>query len=124
MKYLTREQRHALALQLDTMRRQVLDELSNSAPGTFAQPALNASQEVRTRADEAEAEREDGVHQAEIEIDRRRLQDIERAQARLSEGRYGICATCGMEIPAARLLAQPIAIRCAACQAQLEAQSR
>ena len=124
MKHLTHEQRNALAQQLDTMRQQVLDELRNSAPDTFAHSALNASQEVRERTDEAEAEREDGVRQAEIEIDRRRLEDIERAQLRLSEERYGICATCGLEIPAARLLAQPTAIRCAACQAQLETRSR
>ena len=124
MKHLTREQRDALAQQLDTMRQQVLDERRNSAPDTFAQPALNAGQEVRERADEVEAEREDDVRQAEIEIDRRRLEEIEQAQLRLSDGRYGICATCGLEIPAARLLAQPAAIRCAACQAQLEAHSR
>ena len=124
MKHLTHQQRNALAQQLDTMRRQVLDELRNSAPDTFAQPALNASQEVRERSDEAEAVREDDVRQADVEIDPPRLDDIERAQLRFSEGRYGICATCGQAIPAARLLAQPTAIRCAACQAQHEARPR
>ena len=124
MKHLTGEQRNALAQQLDTMRQQVLEELRNSAPSTFAQPSLIARQDVRERTDEAEAEREDDVRQAEIEIDRRRLNEIERAQQRMAEGRYGICATCGQEIPAARLLAQPIAIRCATCQEQYEAWPR
>ena len=124
MKHLTQAQRNALAQRLDVMRRQTLEELRNTAPRTFAQPALNASQEVHEPADAAQAEREDDVRQAEIEVDRQRLEAIEQAQLQLSEGRYGICTSCGLEISAERLMAQPIAIRCAACQAQFEARRR
>ena len=124
MKHLTEAERKALARQLDAMRRQVLNELIETAPRALAQPSLNAKQEVRTRADEAEAQRQDDVRLAEIEVDRHRLEDIEQALQRLADGRYGVCAACGDEIPHQRLLAQPIAIRCAACQASFEARTR
>ena len=121
MKHLTTAQREELAGQLEALRRQVLQELTDSRPGTFAEARLNESRDIRERAEQAEAEREDDVRQAEIEVDRRRLHEIELAQSRLLEGRYGICATCGACIPARRLMAQPTAVRCAACQAQVEA---
>lgn len=120
MKHLTAADRLALGEQLEAMRRQVLDELIHAAPTALARSALNASQEVHTRVDEAEAEREDDVVLAEAEVERRRLRDIETALNRLADGRYGVCACCGEEIPRDRLLAQPIAIRCATCQAEFE----
>lgn len=42
---------------------------------------------------------------------------VEEALARLKAGQYGLCAGCGQEIPAARLEAQPFAVRCVACKA-------
>ena len=76
--------------------------------------------EVHSHADQAEVERIGELRCAEIEIDRGRLKDVEEAQQRMVEGRYGICADCGEDIPRERLLAQPIAVRCTACQAALE----
>jgi len=106
------------------MRRQVLNELLEAAPNAFAQSSLNASRKVRAWADEAEAEREDDVRLAEIEVERQRLQDIEQAQQRFADGRYGVCAACGEDIPRERLLALPVAIRCAACQTRFEGRTR
>jgi DnaK suppressor protein len=124
MRQLTPEDRSTLVRQLDAMRMQVLNELRDSAPRTLAEAMLNARQEVVTHADQAEAEREDDVRLAEIEVDRQRLQDIEKAQLWLSDGRYGVCVDCGKDIARARLLAQPIAIRCTACQVAREARDR
>ena len=118
---LSNEDRDALAQRLELMKRQVLEELS----GTTApdQPeSLAGVGEVHTHADDAEAEREQDLRFAEAEIDRARLEAIERARQRLADGHYGICIDCGEEIARERLLAQPVAIRCAACQAALEAQ--
>jgi len=115
--------RHALQQQLETMKQQVLDELRASAPS--AQAALaGADHEVKTHADEAESERATEVQMAEADVDRARLDEIEHALARLASGRYGLCEDCGGEIPRARLLAQPTAIRCTACQATAEARAR
>ena len=45
---------------------------------------------------------------------------VERALQRLDKGAYGDCMTCGEPIPLQRLLAQPAAERCAACQSAHE----
>ena len=120
MKSLDTTDRHPLQQQLETMKQQVLDELRASAPS--AQAALaEGDHDVKTHADEAEAERAGDVQMAEAEVDRARLDEIEHALTRLASGHYGICEDCGGEIPRARLLAQPAAIRCTACQAALEA---
>jgi DnaK suppressor protein len=123
MRHLDTNDRRALHLQLDMLKRQVLDELRASAPAA-QRISAESQHEVKTHADEAEAERADDVRFAEIEIDRARLEEIDQALARIAGGRYGICEDCGADIPRARLFAQPTAIRCAACQAALEARRR
>jgi RNA polymerase-binding transcription factor DksA len=45
----------------------------------------------------------------------RRLVEIEEALARVHDGSYGVCARCGLAIPAARLVARPTARTCVAC---------
>lgn len=42
------------------------------------------------------------------------------ALARLDAGDYGTCVDCGEPIPERRLLAQPFAVRCLACQERAE----
>ncbi|MDR6427415.1 TraR/DksA family transcriptional regulator [Variovorax beijingensis] len=119
MKHLNASDRDMLARKLEFLKSQALDDLRASAPGV-PPAAADDAHEVRSHADEAETERQDDVRFAEIEVDRRRLSEIEQAQQRMSEGRYGICTDCGEDIPRERLLAQPMAIRCAACQAAAE----
>lgn len=46
---------------------------------------------------------------------RERLSEINAAAARLAEGRYGICESCGGQIPGARLEARPVARTCIDC---------
>lgn len=123
MKHLDATDRRTLHRQLESMKRQVLDELRASSPAAELQSAGDV-REVTTRADEAEAERAADVYLAEIEIDRARLEQIDQALARLSDGRYGVCEDCRDEIPRARLLALPTAVRCAACQSAIEAHQR
>jgi phage/conjugal plasmid C-4 type zinc finger TraR family protein len=49
-----------------------------------------------------------------------RLEQIRAAQARIADGAYGICASCGKKIPVARLEALPHATLCIGCQAASE----
>lgn len=46
---------------------------------------------------------------------RRRLDDVDAALARLDDGSYGTCRSCGREIPSARLEARPVAQTCVSC---------
>ena len=48
------------------------------------------------------------------------LQQVERALARLDEGTYGRCETCGQPIPKARLQAAPRATLCVSCKQREE----
>jgi RNA polymerase-binding protein DksA len=50
----------------------------------------------------------------------REIREIDEALARLSRGEYGVCASCGLRIPASRLAANPAAQRCIRCQAMAE----
>jgi DnaK suppressor protein len=45
---------------------------------------------------------------------------VDRALAKLAEGSYGICDTCGEEIPARRLEAVPESVQCVACAARAQ----
>lgn len=45
------------------------------------------------------------------------LQALDEARRRLDEADFGQCVDCGAAIPLARLVANPAATRCVACQA-------
>ncbi len=49
------------------------------------------------------------------------LDQVAKALARHAEGRYGLCAACGAEIPLARLRSLPFALYCRNCQEAAEA---
>ncbi|MHC4695487.1 MAG: TraR/DksA family transcriptional regulator [Planctomycetota bacterium] len=46
--------------------------------------------------------------------------EVDAAIERAIDGSYGICTECREAIPQARLVANPVAIRCAACQGKHE----
>jgi RNA polymerase-binding protein DksA len=52
------------------------------------------------------------------------LADIDAALGRLEAGGYGICTSCGRDIPEARLLATPTVQTCVPCQEQIEKEQR
>ena len=52
--------------------------------------------------------------------ERRALDEILAAQARLEAGRFGLCLRCGEPLPLARLRAMPAARYCVACQSKEE----
>jgi DnaK suppressor protein len=53
-----------------------------------------------------------------------RLQLIESALARIENGHYGVCMSCGRKIPAQRLEAIPYAILCVDCKSSEERRNR
>jgi DnaK suppressor protein len=50
----------------------------------------------------------------------RRLSDIEKVSRRVEQGQYGVCESCGGEIPAERLAAVPETTMCVPCQSKRE----
>ncbi|WP_446682090.1 TraR/DksA family transcriptional regulator [Diaphorobacter nitroreducens] len=61
------------------------------------------------------------VRDAEATRDHDELVAVRAALARLADGSYGECTDCGQPVGVARLLAQPAAARCIACQSKAEA---
>ncbi len=120
---MTASDRAALHERLEHMKQQAIAELSDSASMGDRRTEM-ADREVTSHADEAEAERAADVDSAEMEVDRLRLEDVELALIRMSNGSYGTCPDCGVDIPRQRLLAQPTAIRCTSCQMLAERRMR
>jgi DnaK suppressor protein len=64
----------------------------------------------------AEADYQEHIEVALIQMKGETLQRVREALVRLDAGEYGYCAECGGEITAQRLRALPFAVRCTACE--------
>ena len=84
-----------------------------SAPGHDATPPGDI-------ADQADVELERDEQNDAMTRDTRELREIAAAFDRLSTGQANVCVDCGESIGFARLLAQPTAVRCLACQSVSE----
>ena len=71
----------------------------------------------------AEAEIQDHIEVALIQMKGETLQRVREALVRLEAGEYGYCAECGGEIAERRLRALPFAVRCTPCEASHEQQA-
>lgn len=60
-----------------------------------------------------------------LDRERKLLKKIDEALARIDDGEFGVCESCGEEIGRERLIARPVATLCIGCkQAQEEAQEQ
>jgi len=71
----------------------------------------------------AEAEIQEHIEVALIQMKGEALRGVREALARLDAGEYGFCADCGGEIAQKRLQVLPFAVRCTACEDSHEQQS-
>lgn len=76
--------------------------------------------EVEDLGEQGEERTREALRHAQRERDIAELQDIAEACARMDRGVYGLCVDCGVQIPLARLQAQPAAARCVPCQEVFE----
>lgn len=77
-------------------------------------PTSQPENDVDMLADQAE---ELEINAGVIDTLEERLQEVNTALERIDSGTYGKCATCGNEIEALRLGANPAATTCIACTA-------
>jgi len=70
--------------------------------------------------EQAEADVQQHIEVALIQMKGNMLQRIEEALGRLNSGEYGYCVDCEGEISERRLLALPLAARCTACESEFE----
>ncbi len=104
---------------LQARERKLRSEVAATRARGDADP-LRVSREAVDRGEEAGAEVEQGLNDAEVARDMGEMRAISEALARLEAGRYGLCADCDELIDERRLAAEPHAVRCTACQGRAE----
>lgn len=101
-------------------RRELTSEVHAADLSRQAQVSSSGAAEVTTHAEGAAQYAQAEVDAAQEQRDRDELAQVDAALARLDQGVYGDCTDCGEAISLQRLMAQPAAMRCAACQVAFE----
>ena len=113
---MARERYDELRQILEERRREILSEVQEKMRGVRQEGALGEAQGVLDAAETSEADIQDDIEFALIQMKSETLQNIEEALARLDEGTFGYCFECGDEISERRLRALPFALRCKDCE--------
>lgn len=121
MSHLTKKDRSDIRTALEAERNHLLQGLKaameESGNTQFTEVLGRASGDS---ADEALAVTLGNLSAARMDHEVRTLQALEDAAKRLDAPDFGECEDCGAKIPAARLVANPVATRCVACQERYE----
>ena len=96
---------------LEGRRRELMAEVRSKMKNVRAENS-EESQGVLDAAETSEADIQDDIEFALIQMKTETLKKIEDALKRLDEGTYGNCFECGDEISQMRLRALPFAVRC------------
>lgn len=110
----------ALQQMLMQKRQEIMREIEGSLGQSLTEDQQRRLESARDVGDQAlmDLERELGISLMEMRNRKRQL--IDEALTRLSEGSYGLCAECGVEISEKRLNAVPFARLCVQCQSRQE----
>lgn len=106
--------------QLRQMRTDLLSQIRAQRGGLLGRADAAPDRHDTQSGDWAQNEGERDLAQAMDERETQELSAIDAALARIASGEYGQCASCGVDIPTARLHANPTALRCVACQGKAE----
>ena len=101
---------------LEERRLEIIGEVQHKIRDVRTEGAAVAQQGVRDEAESSEAEIQDDIEFALLQMKAETLSKITEALSRLEEGSYGYCYECGAEITRQRLRALPFAVRCKACE--------
>lgn len=106
--------------QLQAMRADVLAQLRAQRGGKIGRAEAAANARETQSDDWAQADAERDLAFALEERESAELVAIDEALKRVADGSYGLCVDCGESIATARLHANPVALRCVACQDKAE----
>lgn len=116
MDKLTTSEHDDLAKMLGARKQVMNDEIHTGLAGLRGETIEDILADTTDAGDVASANQMTEVSNAEVARDTAELRDIVAAEARLTDGTYGICVDCDAPIPYARLAAYPTAKRCIRCQ--------
>ena len=101
---------------LEERRREMVSEVKGKMRDVRAEGAGAVPHGVLDAAETSEADIQDDIEFALIQMKAETLNKIDEALARLEDGTYGYCFECGEEIAQQRLRALPFAVRCKDCE--------
>ncbi len=101
---------------LEDRRREILSEVQSRIKDVRAEGASGITTGVVDAVETSEADIQEDIEFALIQMKAETLQRINEALDRLDDGSYGRCFECGEEISEARLRALPFAVRCKDCE--------
>jgi len=105
---------------LEERRREIVSQVQGRMRDVRSEGAGATVQGVLDAAESSEADIQDEIEFALIQMKAETLIKIEEALRRLEEATYGYCFECGEEISERRLRALPFAVRCKDCEAARE----
>ena len=106
---------------LEERREEILSEVHEKIRDVRAEGGTGNVQGVLDAAETSEADIQDDIEFALLQMKTETLSKIDEALPRLKEGTYGYCFECGQEITERRLCALPFAVRCRSCEEAREA---
>lgn len=111
----------ALRAMLEERRLELIRSLRDKIRDVRTEGTAATDRGVRDAVERSEAEIQDDLEFALLQMKVETLEKINEALERLAGGRYGDCFECGEEIAQTRLRALPFAIRCKSCEEVREA---
>ena len=97
---------------LEERRREIMGQVQGKIRDVRTEGANNPNVGVLDAVESSEADIQDDIEFALIQMKAETLHKIEEALRRLEEGSFGYCFECGEEIAERRLRALPFAVRC------------
>ena len=103
---------------LHQLREKVVVDIENQLGRELDPHKIDVAMDT---GDWAAFELSEGIDYKLLEMLYKNYKEIADAFRRLEAGTYGVCESCGVEIPAGRLNAEPLARHCVPCLNQIEA---
>jgi DnaK suppressor protein len=101
---------------LEERRREIVSKVHEKIRDVRTEGQSGQEQGVLDSAESSEADIQEEIELALIQMKTETLSRIDEALNRLEEGTYGYCFECGEEIAERRLRALPFAVRCKDCE--------
>ena len=120
-KEMRRDRSRKLKRMIGKRRLEIIREVQHKVRDVRHEDAAISRQGVRDEAESSEAEIQDDIEFALLQMKAETHKKIRKALTRLEEGSYGYCSECREEIAERRLQALPFAVRCKGCEEFREA---
>jgi DnaK suppressor protein len=101
---------------LEARRREMVSEVQEKIRDVRSEAAGTPVNGVLDAAESSDADIQEDIELALIQMKAETLTKIDEALARLEKGTFGFCTECGDEISERRLRALPFALRCKDCE--------